>query len=186
MESEQVELGTLIFRIDTSAAIEPSSARAKKIADALAKSLNARLFEAAKDGILKYAIRSEVAEVRAGSLIVFLQLHADVIFNTAVATALAKFVKDYPKIRAGVLGIAKDIKQVSLKSRIFIERKFATQLQEEKLLAEERVEIRAHAVEAKVHSAKAIKEARLLADKAEAERPRSPARTRRGKSEPMA
>lgn len=187
MESEQLEIGTLTFRIEVPKEIGPGSSLAKKIAGELVSSLNYRLFEAARRGVIRYSIRSQVSEVRAGCLFVTLQLYADVIFATgAVAAALAKFVGDYPKIREGVLAIGRDIKEIRLKSFAVFERKFATHVEEESLVAEERVPFKAAVVEEKVRLAKLAEEASRLAAEKAAEQQSRTSPVRRGRPEPMA
>lgn len=99
MESERIQIGTLTFRIETSEPIDPHSRRATQIVNAIVKTLNERFFRASLEGTFPaYPVRSEVKEVRRGSLLTIISLYADVIFNTGVVTgvamAAAKFIKD--------------------------------------------------------------------------------------------
>jgi hypothetical protein len=184
MDSHLVSVGTVSLRIQTPERIRPESAAATRAAEAVAKALNHRFFQATIEGQLPgYVVRAKVKSVRAGSVITELALHAHVLFESvktvdgligasAMTVALGRFAKDYPEIRKGVLMIVKDFKQVAVRSIGLIKRVYPVAVQEEHVLNEEETSrelarVQAHEISVAVEAHRA---AEIKAAEAEARR----------------
>lgn len=94
-------------------ALFPSGRAARKVADTVAADMRRAIVEATVQGVLPgYVIQVTVGQVRRGSLVIELLLNAEVWIGAAAATALHQLVKEYPKLREGLLAIAKDVAKI--------------------------------------------------------------------------
>jgi hypothetical protein len=156
MDIYYLEIGSLEYLIETKGRIDPQSARAKWIAEGLAKALNKKFFDAVVEGELPgYELRATVGNLREGSLIADLLLHAHVLY-TAGATAgviigFEKFLKDYPKIRMGVLQIAADVNFLVSKSRILLGKKFPAKLSYEEVATTAQIAVKVEQAIGAIH-----------------------------------
>jgi len=111
---QTIVLGYIAFRMSIATPLNPDSPQARKIASSLARSLNRRLLQVRMIGKLpRCPIAAEVLNIRSGSLIVYLELHASIPTERNAVAALWAFAKAYPGIRKAVLELAGDIKIVA-------------------------------------------------------------------------
>ena len=126
-----ISLGNVSFRIGRrdDLSVDPKSRRALQIATRIEMQFNFLvLWSAEYPELRQHRISAKVERIGTGSLIVTLGVRAVIVGKNIIPTvkehetellALYTFIKDYPKIKEGILALARNIKEVSVKTFFF-------------------------------------------------------------------
>jgi hypothetical protein len=107
---QRIVLGDIALRARLAKPLNPESPPAQQIGVSLARSLNRRLLQARIDGTLPpYPIAAELLDIRSGSLIARLQLHADVSCERGRVVAFTAFAKTYPELATDIKIVAANV-----------------------------------------------------------------------------
>jgi hypothetical protein len=141
MDVRRILLGQIAFRVKIATPPNPDSPQAHRIARSLARVLNQRLLQASMAGKLPpYPIGAEVSNIRSGSLVARLQLHADISCEYGMVAAFKAFATVYPDIKKGVLELAAGINIVAANVFGALAGTVEVQMEEEALLSQKQVE----------------------------------------------
>ena len=167
MEIESIDLGLITFLVETPLASDPRSMRARRVAAAVVREFNKRLFAATAGGQFRYPITAELKQIRAGSWLIDVLLRADLIADVVKAggavAVVRRFLIDYPKLRPSVIMIAKDVSSTKDWLLGRFSHRYSVQVQTEDLKTPEQLASEAAKIGSRIEQKAVVKKAKKMA-----------------------